>query len=251
MREAGRLFTGPSERRTAPTRPRAHADPQSHFCSCFLPFGRCDGKQRHLQLTLSREPVASCPSAHTMLDAEARRLRLANRSARAQLGGQRAMLSPVPNPPVIAMPAPQAGGGFCDRQLVTPAQGRHGDVTGFSVRRERTGPAPPVSPLGYESEGRTSLGSGCEMGGRSRGDSRPPNYCETLTFSFSAKNKRIDSPALCLFESPGLQNNPESRCSQRRKNASMLIFKRENIKSAAAGCHKADVPLSSGTAGSI
>lgn len=134
---------------------------------------------------------------------------------------------------------------------VTPAQGRHGDVTGFSVRRERTGPAPPVSPLGYESEGRTSLGSGCEMGGRSRGDSRPPNYCETLTFSFSAKNKRIDSPALCLFESPGLQNNPESRCSQRRKNASMLIFKRENIKSAAAGCHKADVPLSSGTAGSI
>lgn len=149
------------------------------------------------------------------------------------------------------MPAPQAGGGFCDRQLVTPAQGHRSDVTGFSVRRERTGPAPPVSPLGYESEGRTRLGSGCEMGGRSRGDSRPPNYCETLTFSFSAKNKRIDSPALCLFESPGLQNNPESRCSQRQKNASMLIFKRENIKSAAAGCHKADVPLSSGTAGSI
>lgn len=171
MREAGRLFTGPSERRTAPTRPRAHADPQSHFCSCFLPFGKCDGKQRHLQLTLSREPVASCPSAHTMLDAEARRLRLANRSARAQLGGQRAMLSPVPNPPRHRDAGPAGWRWLLRQAAVTPAQGRRSDVTGFSVRRERTGPAPPVSPLGYESEGRTRLGSGCETaearGGRS------------------------------------------------------------------------------------
>lgn len=78
--------------------------------------------------------------------------------------GTAGRLSSALTPPAITMLALQLTSGFCDRQLVSQTQSLRSDVTGFSVRRERTGPATPGSLLGYKSEGRTGPGSGRETG---------------------------------------------------------------------------------------